>query len=87
MVKEKAEKKKKAEEYKLWMEERKAKLAAEANRPKSAAKVRPPHSEKIDLSKLEAKMEERRLRWIQECTPWRYGTANLILCWRSEYIK
>lgn len=74
LAKEKAEKEQRAIEYKAWMEERKTKLATE-----KLGAVRPiPTPQHVDVDIIAAKMEERRLRWIQECTPWRFVTTSTI---------
>lgn len=68
LAKEKADKEQKAKEYKLWLEERKAKLASDQS---EAVKLPSTQSRTPDISAIAAKMEERRLRWMQECVPWR----------------
>ncbi|XP_067933062.1 leucine-rich repeat and IQ domain-containing protein 1-like [Watersipora subatra] len=67
LVEENAEKALKINEYKNWMEERKAKVA-KANQKQAPSSLK--QQEPIDPRVTEAKIEERRLRWIQECTPW-----------------
>ena len=65
---EKSERQRKQAQYKAWMEERKAANQASSTRSAVNVKVQPAT---VDISHIEAKIEERRIRWIQECTPWR----------------
>jgi len=48
----------------------------------AAVAAAPPHADGpplgLDVSFIGSKMEERRLRWMKECVPWRFVTAALF---------
>lgn len=58
----------KIKEYKQWMEEQKANNKVKPYKSASGTKK----LLVVDTFLVETKMEERRQRWIQECTPWRF---------------
>lgn len=81
IAQEQAEKKLKAKQYKAWREERKAANSSKLVNTTVASTTfsAVAKSESVDVSMLEAKIEERRLRWMQECLPWRLVGISLIV--------
>ena len=61
-------KEQKIREYKQWAETVKTSNRSSGNSDSKEANI---SSSQVSVSQLIAKMEERRRRWMQECTPWR----------------
>lgn len=81
------EKEAKAQEYKQWQEERK-RINAENHKTGAISSatfvVNAPKA--MDLSLVEAKMEERRKRWMQECQPWRFVEFSCLPCLSHQHV-